>query len=211
VSSPSRPTSTARSRWFLTAGVALALLVLARLFVFGIYDVDSRSMAPTLGGGSGEDGGESVLVRYGRGSLERFDLVVLRRPGVKVPRVKRVAGLPGESVQIVRGDLVIDGERLPLTAPRPPLVAVFDDTRDAVDEWFQMGGTEVNPWTKVDEGWRLAAEEVPSGAAAGTMFFAKRLTAGHISGDPEAGPGGISAADCVLGCEVRPGVALHPA
>jgi signal peptidase I len=177
--------------------------VLARLFVFGIYEVDSRSMEPTLGANSGE--AESVLVRYGRGTLERFDLVVLRRPGAKAPRVKRVVGMPGESVQIVRGDLVIEGQRLPLSAPRPPLVAVFDDARDSVEEWFQMGGTVLNPWTKTDEGWHLAAEEVPSGAAAGTMFFAKRLTAGHISGDPEAGPGGVSAADAVLGCEVRAG------
>ena len=171
--------------------------MLARLFVFGIYEVDSRSMEPTLGANSGE--AESVLVRYGRGTLERFDLVVLRRPGAKAPRVKRVVGMPGESVQIVRGDLVIEGRRLPLSAPRPPLVAVFDDARDPVEEWFQMGGTVLNPWTKTDEGWHLAAEEVPSGAAAGTMFFAKRLTAGHISGDPEAGPGGVSAADAVLG------------
>ena len=200
---PPRPASTARARWLFIVGASLALLVLARLFVFGIYDVDSRSMAPTLS--SSLDESESVLVRYGRGPLERFDLIVLRRPGVKVPRVKRVVGLPGESVQIVHGDLVIDGARLPLTAPRPPLVEVFNDTRDAVEEWFNMGGTMVNPWSKTNEGWHLAAEEVSPGETAGTMFFAKRLTAGHISGDPEAGPGGVSAADSVLGFEVRPG------
>lgn len=195
-----RPSKAARAKWLPVAGTTLVLLVLARLFVFGVYEVDSRSMAPTLRGGPEKS--ESVLVRYGRGDIERFDLVVLRRPGVKEPRVKRVVGLPGESVQLVLGDLVIDGARLPLSAPRPPLVEVFNDSRDRVEEWFQMGGTEVNPWEKTEAGWHLAAEDVASGAAAGTMFFAKRLTAGHISGDPEAGPGGVSAADCVLGCEV---------
>jgi signal peptidase I len=203
VNALSRSTTSARGKWPLVAGTALFLLALARLFLFGIYEVDSRSMAPTLQGGEGD--GESVLVRYGRGDIERFDLVVLRRPGVKEPRVKRVVGLPGEAVQLVLGDLVIDGERLHLTEPRPPLVEVFNDSRDQVDKWFQMGGTEVNPWQESEGGWHLAAEEVPSGAAAGTMFFAKRLTAGHISGDAVAGPGGASAADCVLGCEVRPG------
>ena len=200
---PQRTSRAARAKWVPVAGTALVLLVLVRLFVFGIYEVDSRSMAPTLRGGA--EGSESVLVRYGRGDIGRFDLVVLRRPGVKEPRVKRVVGLPGESVELVLGDLVIDGDRLPLSAPRPPLVEVFSDVRDEVDEWFQMGGTEVNPWQEREEGWHLAAEDVPSGAAAGTMFFAKRLTAGHISGDPEAGPGGVSAADCVLGCEVSLG------
>jgi len=160
-------------------------------------------MVPTLRGGAGES--ESVLVRYGRGDPARFDLVVLRRPGVKEPRVKRVVGLPGESVQLVLGDLVIDGERLPLSTPRPPLVEVFNDSRDHVEEWFQMGGTEVNPWEEGESGWHLSAEGVESGAAAGTMFFTRRLTAGHISGDEDAGPGGVSAADCVLGCEVNPG------
>lgn len=183
--------------------VAVSVLALLRLFVFGIYEVDSRSMAPTLRAASGA--GESVLVRYGRGDPERFDLVVLRRPGFKEPRVKRVVGLPGESVQVVLGDLLIDGERLPLSAPRPPLVEVFHDERDELAEWFTMGGTELNPWVQTEEGWHLAAEEVPSGAAAGTMFFAKRLTAKHISGDPEAGAGGVSAADAVVGCELRLG------
>ena len=193
----------ARAKWAPVAVTALILMALLRLFVFGIYEVDSRSMAPTLRGGGDEN--ESVLVRYGRGEIERFDLVVLQRPGVKAPRVKRVVGLPGEAVQLEFGDLVIDGEKLPLSAPRPPLVEVFNDERDEVEEWFQMGGTEVNPWERSGDTWHLAAEEVPSGAAAGTMFFAKRLTAGHISGDPEAGPGGVSAADCVLGCEVKLG------
>lgn len=202
----SHSTSTARARWILVAGTALALLLLARLFVFGIYDVESMSMAPTLGASEAGGCGESVLVRYGRGTLERFDLVVLRRPGVQVPRVKRVVGLPGESVQIVRGDLVIDGERLRLDAPRPPLVTVFDDEVDAVSEWFQMGGTEVNPWTETKEGWHLAAEAVPSGAAAGTMFFGRRITVGIRSEDAGDAAGGVSAADCAIACEVRAGV-----
>ena len=203
--SPQQSSVTARAKWVPVTLIVAALLLLLRLFVIGVYEVDSRSMVPTLRGGSGEEQNERVLVRYGRGELERFDLVVLRRPGVKVPRVKRVVGLPGETVRLEFGDLIINGEKLPLSAPRPPLVEVFNDTSDQVEEWFQMGGTEVNPWERGEGLWHLAAEEVPSGAAAGTMFFAKRLTAGHISGDPEAGPGGVSAADCVLGCEVRLG------
>ena len=35
------------------------------------------------------------------------------------------------------------------------------------------------------------------------MFFAKRVTASHIGGEPEADMGGISAADCVFACEFR--------
>ena len=118
-------------------------------------------MAPTL------EAGESVLVAYGAGELERYDLIVLQRPNEKEPKVKRVVGLPGESVQLMNGDVVINGDRIPLDALRPPLVSVFDDRREPVEEWFQMGSTQLNPWQKTDEGWRLDATEVESGAAAG--------------------------------------------
>ena len=132
-------------------------------------------MAPAL------EVGESVLVAYGMGELERYDLVVLQRPNEKEPKVKRVVGMPGESLQLMNGDLVIDGERIPLDVPRPPLVAVFDDSHDRVEEWFQMGSTQVNPWQKTEEGWRLGAAEVESGAAAGTMFFAKPVSYTHLT------------------------------
>ena len=66
-----------------------------------------------------------------------------------------------------------------------------------------MGSTQVNPWEKTEGGWHLEAADVASGAAAGTMFFAKRLIAGYAGGELEGAPGGTSAADCVLSCELR--------
>ena len=130
-------------------------------------------------------------------------------PNEKKPKVKRVVGLPGESVQLMNGDLVVNGARISLDKPRPPLVTVFDDSLEPVEEWFQMGSTQVNPWEKTEEGWHLEATDVASGAAAGTMFFARRLTAGHVGGEQEGASGGTSAADCVLSCEFRLG--LEPA
>ena len=192
-----------RGRWTAIACAALAALVLARAFFFGVYEVEGRSMAPTL------EAGESVLVAYGQKALERYDLVVLQMPNEKKPKVKRVVGLPGESVQLMNGDLVVNGARISLDKPRPPLVTVFDDSLEPVEEWFQMGSTQVNPWEKTEEGWHLEATDVASGAAAGTMFFARRLTAGHVGGEQEGVSGGTSAADCVLSCEFRLG--LEPA
>ena len=49
-----------RGRWTAIACAALAVLVLARAFFFGIYEIEGRSMAPTL------EAGESVLVAYGQ-------------------------------------------------------------------------------------------------------------------------------------------------
>ena len=93
--------------WTLLA-LALVLVVL-RTFFFGVYQVDSPSMEPTLHGS--EEDGDWVLVRYGRGTpLRRYDLVVIVPEGESEPYVKRVVGLPGEKVAIRAGDPWIDGE-----------------------------------------------------------------------------------------------------
>ena len=55
--------------------------------------------------------GERILVNklaYRTGDVERGDVVVLRGPDGRT-LVKRVAGLPGERVEIVAGRLLVDG------------------------------------------------------------------------------------------------------
>lgn len=117
--------------------------------MFGVYRVDSGSMEPWLHGTA--EGGELVLVRYTkRPALERFAPLVIVRPGEEDPVVKRLAGLPGDSVQIAGGDLLIDGVRLGAGSQRPPSVVIFDQRREPFDESFQLTG----------EGWR------PAGAGA---------------------------------------------
>jgi signal peptidase I len=105
-------------------GGLLALLFLLRSFVADVYRVESGSMAPFLHGG--EAWGEWVLVSYGRpDDLERFDLVVTYEGSGK-PVVKRVVGLPGETVQVRDGDLFVEGKRLPPEWARPAPIALYD-------------------------------------------------------------------------------------
>lgn len=124
----------------------------ARLFFFGVYLVDSRSMEPTIHGDP--ESGERVLVRYGAERPERFDLVVVRLPGEPVPRVKRVGGLPGEAVRIEEGDLYVEGEHLSGDLPRPEPVTVFD-ARLALEDYFQSSADEgIVGWRRIADGWR---------------------------------------------------------
>ena len=86
--------------------------------------------------------GDQILVHktaFAARRPRRWEVVVFRSPGN--PRqafVKRVAGLPGESVAIDRGDVVVDGRlrRKPSVVQRACRVPVYDDSRRPADaDW----------------------------------------------------------------------------
>lgn len=140
--------------WTVLAPGVAALLV--RAFVGDVYYVDSRSMAPTLHGGA--RGGEFVFVQFDRGEkLERFDLVVLQRPGESEPLVKRIGALGGETVQVAAGDLVIDGKLLAPDAPRPPWVLLFDSQREELEQHFSVA-RYASRWRRTPRGVALDSE-----------------------------------------------------
>ena len=160
-----------------------------KVFVADVYRVDSGSMKPTISGAA--RGGEAVLVRYVREyEPERFDLVVLLRADEREPLVKRVVGLPGESVLIRDGDLVVDGRKLDPLGPRPPAVPIFDSTRHAIGEHFEFEGE----W-RVLAGGGIASDGTPARAC-----WRGSLNDDHL--DPGGGivRGRIPVGDVVLEC-----------
>lgn len=183
-----------RFAWALAA--AALVLFGVRTFVGDVYRVTSHSMVPTL------REGEHVLVVYDRSIPERFDLVVLSRGGEAI--VKRVVGLPGETVQIgPTGDLFVDGELLPPDAPRPPPIPVFDDRVLSVEDHFAEGGTDVDPWQRTADGWELDAREVPLGSSPGLLRL--RAPVGDDWLDREAGKvrrGVLHQGDLILEAEL---------
>jgi len=137
--------------WFAAAVLAASLLL--KHFVFDVYRVDSGSMEPLIMGS--REGGERVLVHYGTFRPQRFDLVVAMRPGEQRPVVKRAVALENERVQIVSGDLVIDGRRLGISQPRPAPITVLDPRPGAWVDAFhveQPGSLE-----RADNGAQLTA------------------------------------------------------
>jgi signal peptidase I len=94
-----------RIRRLLPAGL-VALLVLVLVFVAEPMRIPSSSMAPTL------RPGDQVLLNklaYRFGSPRRGDLAVFRSPEDGETSLKRVVALPGDSVGIEDGVLVVDG------------------------------------------------------------------------------------------------------
>jgi signal peptidase I len=183
-------------RW-LWGGVVLLLLIwMARTLVGDLYRVDSASMLPTLGGA----GGEVVLVTYDRSPPERFELVVLYRESAAVPEVKRVVGLPRESVRLRHGDLWIDGQRLVATDAYPAWIPIFDSRSDVADHFtMELAGSvpgATGPWSREGEVWRLRALNLARGSGHGLMRHHKGLHDGYIDragrmvlGRGEAGDG----------------------
>ena len=113
--------------WMAVLGVALVLAVCVRAYVGQMFYIPSGSMLPTL------QIGDRIAVdrlAYRFHGIHRGDIVVFARP----PReqadyadlVKRVIGLPGDTVSSVGGRVYIDGKPLaepwlphpePVTAP----------------------------------------------------------------------------------------------
>ncbi len=108
------------SRWLREAVivvlVAVVVAVLLRTFVVQTFYIPSGSMEPTL------QVGDRILVNklsYHLHGVGRGDIVVFSRPaqencgGPEVnDLVKRVIGLPGETISVSGGDVYVNGHRL---------------------------------------------------------------------------------------------------
>jgi signal peptidase I len=100
--------------WFLVIAGALAIAFTIRATTFQVFYIPSGSMEPTLAIG------DRVVVNqwsYRLHDVHRGDIVVFSRPpGESASEVKdlikRVVGLPGESVTIADNHVRIDGEVL---------------------------------------------------------------------------------------------------
>ncbi len=128
-------------RFALLEGVALAttLVVLAVLWLFvaEFRVIPSNSMQPTL------RPNDRVIVKKlgGREVPERWAVVVFK--GSKDVLVKRAVGLPGETVKIENGDILLNG--VILVKPdelnevaREPMLRTSGATED---DWVPVGGT----------------------------------------------------------------------
>lgn len=92
------------------AMIFIFVLYISPKYVWGKTLVDGNSMNKTLENG---DWLIDEKVSYEIGSPKRFDVVVFYSPVIEGENwVKRVIGLPGETVQIKDGVIYIDGKEL---------------------------------------------------------------------------------------------------
>ena len=143
--------------WAAVIAVAVIAALALRSFVVQPYYIPSGSMEPTL------KIGDKVLVdklSYHFHSVHRGDVIVFKKPpsfnspGVK-DLIKRVIGLPGETISASGGQVYIDGKLLaqpwlpklhaytanfgPVHIPMGDYFVMGDNRGDSDDSRFQLG------------------------------------------------------------------------
>ena len=133
--------------WVIETLLPLAAVLVLRLFVVNVARIQGGSMLPTL---HNRDFALVWRLPYLFREPRRGDVVICHYPGRMMKRlpflpqafVKRVIGLPGDTIEIIEGVLHINGE--PLDEPYlDPARCRFMGTRPprtlGPDEYFVMG------------------------------------------------------------------------
>ena len=137
--------------WILTLVAAVVAATLIRMFIFEPIRVDGNSMNNTL------KHGEVVFaskMAYLHGDVERGDIVICRYPnrlgksldlGASITLqnhtrfVKRIVALPGDTLAITNGQLIVNGEVVPDPEFIGSLPRDFAEITLGNDEYFALG------------------------------------------------------------------------
>ncbi len=129
--------------WIMVFVVAGALAFTVRTFIFEPVRVDGSSMLNTL-----VDSEFMIATKfdYWLGDPERFDVVVCNYPNTTdgMYRVKRVIGLPGETIQLFQGELYVDGERMEQNFDMHSETENFGPFTVPEDHYFVLGDNRNN-------------------------------------------------------------------
>lgn len=154
---------------------ALAIAVLITVFITQVLIVNARipseSMEPTIFPGDRVIG---LRLSYKFGEVQRGDMVIFRFPdNEKELYVKRVIGLPGDTVRIVDGRVYLNGSDEMLDEPyiRPQTYTEREMTFTVPEgHYFMMGDNRGNSWDSRYWTNTFLAEEKIVGKAALRLF-----------------------------------------
>ena len=91
--------------WIWSFIVAFIIVGGVYFFLGRPFTVSGASMYPTL-----HNGDRMVLSKVG--DIHRFDVIILKAPDENVEYIKRVIGMPGDTVEMKRGVLYINGKKV---------------------------------------------------------------------------------------------------
>ena len=89
--------------WITSFAISFTILALFLVFVGKPFTVSGQSMYPTL-----HDSDRMFMSKLG--DIHRFDVVVLQAPDQDKEYIKRVIGIPGDTIEVKDGKLYINGQ-----------------------------------------------------------------------------------------------------
>ena len=89
--------------WIISFAISFTILALFLVFVGKPFTVSGQSMYPTL-----HDSDRMFMSKLG--DIKRFDIVVLQAPDQDKEYIKRVIGIPGDTIEVKDGKLYINGQ-----------------------------------------------------------------------------------------------------
>lgn len=127
----------------LTYVAIILVVILIRIFFIDPVRVDGKSMDTTL------KNGEILLLNkivYKKGDIKRFDIVVIDEGDKSI--IKRVIGLPGETIEYKDNKLYIDSKEVndPYPSSKTDDFSIEDigHTKIPGDTYFVMGDNRIN-------------------------------------------------------------------
>ena len=132
--------------WIVSFAVALIAVLIIRSFLFTIIRVDGPSMSDTL---LDNDRLFVTVLDMRLNGPDRFDVVILHYPNRGNEKfVKRVVGLPGDTIEVKNGVLSVNGVEYDETYLTDSRTARFDRSSFTVtlgeDEYFVLGDNRDN-------------------------------------------------------------------
>lgn len=85
--------------------IIIIVVVLIRSFIVTPVRVNGASMYPTLNGGE-------IMLLNKLGKIDRYDIVVLKLQNGEDNLIKRIIGMPGETVEIRDNDIYINDKKI---------------------------------------------------------------------------------------------------
>lgn len=131
-------------QWMITiaAGILIALFISKVLIINA--EIPSGSMEDTIMPGDRVVGNRLAYLTH---EPERFDIIIFRYPDDESQLfIKRVIGLPGETVEIRDGKIYINGSSTPLkdVKTKEPMEGSFGPYKVPEDCYFVMGDNRNN-------------------------------------------------------------------
>ncbi len=139
----------------ITVAIALALFLVARLSI-QTYEVFQTSMEPNF------YEGQRVVVNkatYWFGGPQRGDVVILKAPASDEEFIKRIIGLPGDTVEIISGQLYINGVAIEEPYVTRSFTYSLGKLEVAEDNYFVLGDNR-DISNDSHNGWLLPCDDV---------------------------------------------------